>query len=250
MLHVLRRDGMVDSDFVDAHTVGYERLDPLLDDCTPEWGEAVTGVPAEAIVRAASDVRRRPVAAVDRSGAPAPAHRRQRGAGVRAAAGGDRQRGQAGRRVPVSQRPARDRLRLPGGAASGGSSSARQPHGPGRPLGAAGARPGPDLLEHQHRRVKSRAGAAAARARPRRPVHGRGRPVRHRHHRSRRHRAAGGQLPGVRRSDDVLLRSHPVGPGEGLRSARRGAAEHRDLPAAGGRHGISPSPSCRNPTPT
>ena len=54
MLHVLRRDGMVDSDFVDAHTVGYERLDPLLDDCTPEWGEPVTGVPAEAIVRAAS----------------------------------------------------------------------------------------------------------------------------------------------------------------------------------------------------
>ncbi len=54
MLHVLRRDGMVDSDFVDAHTVGYEQLDPLLDDCTPEWGEAVTGVPAEAIVRAAT----------------------------------------------------------------------------------------------------------------------------------------------------------------------------------------------------
>ena len=53
ILHVLRREGMVDADFVDAHTVGYELLDPLLDDCTPEWGETVTGVPAEAIIRAA-----------------------------------------------------------------------------------------------------------------------------------------------------------------------------------------------------
>ncbi len=54
ILHVLRRDGMVDSGFVSAHSVGYDQLDPLLGDCTPEWGEEVTGVPAEAIVRAAT----------------------------------------------------------------------------------------------------------------------------------------------------------------------------------------------------
>ncbi len=53
MLHVLRRDGLVDSEFVRAHTVGYEQLEPTLEECTPEWGERVTGVPAELIAEAA-----------------------------------------------------------------------------------------------------------------------------------------------------------------------------------------------------
>jgi anaerobic selenocysteine-containing dehydrogenase len=53
LLHVLWRDGLVDYDFVKAHTVGWEELEPLLADCTPAWGEAATGVPARLIEEAA-----------------------------------------------------------------------------------------------------------------------------------------------------------------------------------------------------
>ena len=54
LLHVLRRDGHVDRDFVAAHTVGFEEIEPLLDACTPHWGETATGVPAAAIEQAAT----------------------------------------------------------------------------------------------------------------------------------------------------------------------------------------------------
>jgi anaerobic selenocysteine-containing dehydrogenase len=53
LLHVIRRDGLVDRDFVAAHTVGWDELEPLLADCTPAWGEAQTGVPAGLIEEAA-----------------------------------------------------------------------------------------------------------------------------------------------------------------------------------------------------
>jgi len=53
LLHVLWRDGLIDADFVAAHTVGWEELEPLLADCTPAWGEATTGVPARLIEEAA-----------------------------------------------------------------------------------------------------------------------------------------------------------------------------------------------------
>ena len=53
LLHVLRRDGLIDRDFIARHTVGWEELEPLLDDCTPAWGEATTGVPAGLIEQAA-----------------------------------------------------------------------------------------------------------------------------------------------------------------------------------------------------
>jgi anaerobic selenocysteine-containing dehydrogenase len=52
-LHVLARDELVDTDFVAAHTLGWEELEPLLADCTPEWGETATGVPAALIEEAA-----------------------------------------------------------------------------------------------------------------------------------------------------------------------------------------------------
>jgi len=53
LLHVLRRDGCFDRDFIAAHTVGFEELDSLLDACSPRWGEEATGVPAAAIEEAA-----------------------------------------------------------------------------------------------------------------------------------------------------------------------------------------------------
>jgi anaerobic selenocysteine-containing dehydrogenase len=49
MLHVIRRDGLVDRDFVSNHTVGWDELEPMLAPCTPAWGEAKTGVPADRI---------------------------------------------------------------------------------------------------------------------------------------------------------------------------------------------------------
>ncbi|HKO75320.1 MAG TPA: molybdopterin-dependent oxidoreductase [Gaiellaceae bacterium] len=53
LLHVLARDGLVDRAFVAAHATGFEELEPMLADCTPNWGEAATGVPAALIEEAA-----------------------------------------------------------------------------------------------------------------------------------------------------------------------------------------------------
>jgi anaerobic selenocysteine-containing dehydrogenase len=53
LLHVIAREGLIDDDFVEAHTLGWEELEPLLVGCTPEWGEDATGVPAGLIEQAA-----------------------------------------------------------------------------------------------------------------------------------------------------------------------------------------------------
>jgi anaerobic selenocysteine-containing dehydrogenase len=53
LLHVLARENLVDRDFLQAHTTGWDELEPLLGDCTPEWGESVSGVPAGLIEEAA-----------------------------------------------------------------------------------------------------------------------------------------------------------------------------------------------------
>ena len=91
LLHVIAREGLVDEEFVRDHTVGWDELEPLLADCTPAWGESVTGVPAALIEEAARLLRPRPIALVARPGPPAPAHRRERRARLRAPPGGDRQ---------------------------------------------------------------------------------------------------------------------------------------------------------------
>jgi anaerobic selenocysteine-containing dehydrogenase len=49
MLHVIARDGLLDRAYLDANTVGFEELEPLLAACTPAWAEAETGVAAAAI---------------------------------------------------------------------------------------------------------------------------------------------------------------------------------------------------------
>jgi anaerobic selenocysteine-containing dehydrogenase len=53
LLHVLAREELLDLGFLAAHTIGWDELEPLLADCTPEWGESVTGVPAVLIEEAA-----------------------------------------------------------------------------------------------------------------------------------------------------------------------------------------------------
>src|SRR5829696_976753 len=53
LLHVLRRDDLIDREFIARHTVGWDEVEPLLGDCTPAWGETTTGVAAELIERAA-----------------------------------------------------------------------------------------------------------------------------------------------------------------------------------------------------
>ncbi len=53
MMHVLKRENLIDREFLSNHTIGWDELEPMLETCTPEWGEAETGVPAGNIVRAA-----------------------------------------------------------------------------------------------------------------------------------------------------------------------------------------------------
>ncbi len=51
--HVIRRDGLLDHELLREHSTGWDELEPLLERCTPGWGERVTGVPAAAIEQAA-----------------------------------------------------------------------------------------------------------------------------------------------------------------------------------------------------
>jgi len=53
LLHVIQREGLLDQSFLETHVSGWEEVLPTLADCTPEWGESVTGVPAALIVEAA-----------------------------------------------------------------------------------------------------------------------------------------------------------------------------------------------------
>jgi anaerobic selenocysteine-containing dehydrogenase len=51
--HVIRRDGLLDHELLAESALGWAELEPLLEPCTPGWGERVTGVPAQAIEQAA-----------------------------------------------------------------------------------------------------------------------------------------------------------------------------------------------------
>ena len=53
MLHVIRREGLIDRAYLAKHALGWEEVEDRLDDCTPEWGERVTGVPSALIETAA-----------------------------------------------------------------------------------------------------------------------------------------------------------------------------------------------------
>jgi len=53
LLHVLRRERLIDRDFIAAHTLGWGEVEATVEACDPPWGEAATGVPAALIERAA-----------------------------------------------------------------------------------------------------------------------------------------------------------------------------------------------------
>ncbi|GAC1666621.1 MAG: hypothetical protein NVS9B2_07040 [Steroidobacteraceae bacterium] len=49
LMHVIRREGLIDSAFIADHVLGWEEFEPLLDGCDPAWGAAATGVRASLI---------------------------------------------------------------------------------------------------------------------------------------------------------------------------------------------------------
>lgn len=54
LLHAIRASGRLDRGFIEAHASGWQEIEPQLDACTPAWGEAMTGVPASLIEKAAA----------------------------------------------------------------------------------------------------------------------------------------------------------------------------------------------------
>lgn len=53
MAHVLVTEGLINRDFIDARTEGFDEYVESLEGCTPEWAEAISGVPADDIRSAA-----------------------------------------------------------------------------------------------------------------------------------------------------------------------------------------------------
>jgi anaerobic selenocysteine-containing dehydrogenase len=55
MMHVILRDGLIDADYVERHTLGIEPLRRRVAEHPPEWAAAETGLPAETIERLARE---------------------------------------------------------------------------------------------------------------------------------------------------------------------------------------------------
>jgi anaerobic selenocysteine-containing dehydrogenase len=53
LIHVLCQEGLVDTDFVARHTIGFDALAAAVQGSTPEWAAPITGVAAERIVELA-----------------------------------------------------------------------------------------------------------------------------------------------------------------------------------------------------
>ncbi|MFQ5896124.1 MAG: molybdopterin-dependent oxidoreductase, partial [Nitrospinota bacterium] len=58
MMHVLVREGLIDRDYIDRHTVGFGALRGRLEEYPPRRVESITGVPAEGVVRLAREYGR------------------------------------------------------------------------------------------------------------------------------------------------------------------------------------------------
>jgi anaerobic selenocysteine-containing dehydrogenase len=55
MMHVIVNEGLVDRDYVEHHTVGYEDLVKRVQDYPPDWASQITGIPVEDIVTLARE---------------------------------------------------------------------------------------------------------------------------------------------------------------------------------------------------
>jgi len=53
MSHVIIEEGLADQDFIEARTENFDAFKDAVKDCTPQWAEDISGVPAEMIVEAA-----------------------------------------------------------------------------------------------------------------------------------------------------------------------------------------------------
>jgi anaerobic selenocysteine-containing dehydrogenase len=53
MLHVLKREGMIDRAFLATHTIGWDELEPTIERCTPDWAAPITGLRVAQIEEAA-----------------------------------------------------------------------------------------------------------------------------------------------------------------------------------------------------
>jgi formate dehydrogenase major subunit len=53
MAHVIINEGLARKEFIEARTENFDALKEAVMDCTPQWGEDITGVPAEMIIEAA-----------------------------------------------------------------------------------------------------------------------------------------------------------------------------------------------------
>lgn len=53
MAHVIIEQGLMKKDFIESRTENFDALKEAVRDCTPQWGEGVTGVPEKMIVEAA-----------------------------------------------------------------------------------------------------------------------------------------------------------------------------------------------------
>lgn len=64
MIHVIIKEGLVDRDYVDRHTVGFDELAERAKDYTPEFASAETGIPVDDILRLAREYASTPPAVI------------------------------------------------------------------------------------------------------------------------------------------------------------------------------------------
>ena len=239
MMRAVRDDGLVDEDWCRAHATGLDELLERLDDFPLDRAAELTRVPAADIERVGLDfARTQPALLRLGRGRPAP----------------------PGRARPPTARSRRCRRWSARGATAAAAAPTsrprRPPPSPRRRPGARTCARGPvrrinmsqlgDALTDRARPARRRArrlelepgpdrpgpDEGARRPRARRPLHRRARAVHDRHGGARRRRAAGHHAARAPRRD--LLLGPPLRDAEpsGDRAARRGEAEHRDLPAA------------------
>lgn len=65
MGHVIIREGLIDKEFIEEWTVGYEKYREYVKDKTPKWAEKITSVPAKTIERIAIEFATNRPAVVD-----------------------------------------------------------------------------------------------------------------------------------------------------------------------------------------